>query len=155
MGPLLSTRPAVPQGFDRKSCVTQAVSLSTSTFPPSSIGNAYLRKSANTFHLALPALTVMPLLETSTRQLTTRAATGTPEGFPSLNCLTSNVLSQGKKKTSCSRHLWENNLPRGEDGLPWGPLLCACSHLCPPNILQRREDLRMSRDIMAKTNQQL
>lgn len=67
------------QGFDRKSYVTQAVSLSASTFPPSSIGNAFLRKSTSMFHLALPTPTAMLVLETSTSQLTLRAATVSPE----------------------------------------------------------------------------
>lgn len=115
-GPFINA-PVVPQGFDRKSCVTQAVSLSASTFPPSSIGNAYLRKSANMFHSALPAPTAMPLLETSTGQLTASAAAATLGSFRSLNHPTSDVLSQGKKNPTPVRHPWENNLSQGEDGV--------------------------------------
>lgn len=82
----------LPQGSDSKSYVTQAVSLSASTFPPSSIGNAYLRKSTSMFHLALLTPTATLVLETSTRQLTRRAATASPGSFPSLKYITSNVL---------------------------------------------------------------
>lgn len=78
----------LPQGFDRKSYVTQAAHLSASTFPPSSIGNAYLGKSPSMFHLALPTLTAMLVLETSTRQLTLGAATASSESFSSLNYIT-------------------------------------------------------------------
>lgn len=44
--PLFITAAVLFQESHRKSCVTQAVRLSGSTFPPSSIGNAYLRKTA-------------------------------------------------------------------------------------------------------------
>lgn len=43
------------------------------------------------FHLALPTPTAMLVLETSTRQLTLRAATASPESFPSPNYITSNM----------------------------------------------------------------
>lgn len=133
--------PVVPQGFDRKSCVTQAARLSASTFPLSSIGNAYLRKSAYMFRSALPTPTAMPLLEMSTGQLTVRAAAATHKSFPSVNYPTSDGLSQGKKNPqllliTCGRA----TCPRVRMGwLPWGTL--PCSRLSPPNIPKRRQDL--------------
>lgn len=63
------------------------------------------------FHLALPSPTAMLVLETSTRQLTLRAATASPDSFPSLNYITSNVPywvagAGGKPPTYA---LWENS----------------------------------------------
>lgn len=143
----------LPQGFDRKSYVTQAVSFSSSTFPPSSTGNAYLRKSTSMFHLALPTPTAMLMLETSTRQLNLRAATASPESFPSLNYITSNVpyqvLGAGRKPPVYP--LWEN-MPQGKEVLAARGTF-ALRLLSPTeNISKRKCNLQVSGVIMTKAN---
>lgn len=78
------------------------------------------------FHMALPAPTATPLLETHTGQLAARTAAATPESFPLLISLCQMCYLQK---------------------------MCLLSSLSSKHP-KEKGDLRVSRDIMAKTNQQ-
>lgn len=105
------------------------------------------------FHLALPTPTAMPVLETSTRQLTLRAATASPESFPSLNNDTSNVPHQvaGAGEKPPVYTLWEN-MSQGKEVLE--ALGTFALWLLSPteNISKRKWNLQVSGVIMTKAN---
>lgn len=70
------------------------------------------------FHLALPTPTARLVLQTSTRQLTLRAATASLESFPSLNYISSNGPYQaaGAGGKPPVYPLWEN-MSQGKEEL--------------------------------------